>query len=225
MSSFLPYLCCGLKVVKSIIEIDSSTNILDLSNIDALMESSDLLHDVFNTLDGSDNDLGDIDVATDVVLKRVTEKLVDHVTTKVNGVMKDKVKDFLNTKKADAEKALVLVEDVKATIEEAKDKVEEAKEKVEEAVKETKDKAEEAKEKVEEVKDKVEEAKEKVEEAKEKVEEAVKEAVKETVKETKEVVNETKADAKEAVKEAVNETKADAKEAVKEAKEEVKEAK
>ena len=200
MSSFLPYLCCGLKVVKSIIEIDSSTNILDLSNIDALMESSDLLHDVFNTLDGSDNDLGDIDVATDVVLKRVTEKLVDHVTTKVNGVMKDKVKDFLNTKKADAEKALVLVEDVKATIEEAKDKVDEAKEEAKDAVKEAKEKVEEV------VQDTKEEVKDKVEETKEKVEEAV--------KETKEVV-----------KEVVNETKADAKEAVKEAKEEVKEAK
>lgn len=196
MSSFFPYLCCGLKVVKSIIEIDSSTNIVDLSNIDALMESSDLLHDVFNTLDGSDNDLGDIDLATDVVLKRVTEKLVDHVTTKVNGVMKDKVKDFLNTKKADAEKALVLVEDVKATIEEAKDKVEEAKE----AVNEAKDKVEEA------VKEAKEEAKEKVEEAKDKVEEAVEEA-------------------KEEAKEKVEEAKADAKEAVKEAKEEAKEAK
>ena len=200
MSSFFPYLCCGLKVVKSIIEIDSSTNILDLSNIDALMESSDLLHDVFNTLDGSDNDLGDIDLATDVVLKRVTEKLVDHVTTKVNGVMKDKVKDFLNTKKTDAEKALVLVEDVKATIEEAKDKVEEAKEDAKEAVNEVKDKVEEA------VKEAKEEAKEKVEEAKDKVEEAVEEA-------------------KEEAKEKVEEAKADAKEAVNEAKEEAKEAK
>ena len=213
MSSFLPYLCCGLKVVKSIIEIDSSTNILDLSNIDALMESSDLLHDVFNTLDGSDNDLGDIDLATDVVLKRVTEKLVDHVTTKVNGVMKDKVKDFLNAKKADAEKALVLVEDVKATIEEAKDKVEEAKEEAKDAVKETVEEAkekveeavEEAKEKVEEAKEKVEETKEKVEETKEKVEEAVKETkekVEEAVKETKEKVEETKEKVEEAVKEA-----------------------
>ena len=189
MSSFLPYLCCGLKVVKSIIEIDSSTNIVDLSNIDALMESSDLLHDVFNTLDGSDNDLGDIEVATDVVLKRVTEKLVDHVTTKVNGVMKDKVKDFLNTKKADAEKALVLVEDVKAAIEEAKDKVEEAKEEVKDAVKKA----------VDDAKDAVKDAKEAVNEAKEEV--------KEKVEEAKEVVNEAKADAKEAVKEDVKDAK------------------
>lgn len=196
MSSFLPYLCCGLKVVKSIIEIDSSTNILDLSNIDALMESSDLLHDVFNTLDGSDNDLGDIDLATDVVLKRVTEKLVDHVTTKVNGVMKDKVKDFLNAKKADAEKALVLVEDVKATIEEAKDKVEEAKEEAKDAVKEA----------VDDAKDAVKDVKEAVNEAKEEVKEKVEEA-------------------KEEAKEKVEEAKADAKEAVKEAKEEAKEAK
>lgn len=193
MSSFLPYLCCGLKVVKSIIEIDSSTNILDLSNIDALMESSDLLHDVFNTLDGSDNDLGDIDVATDVVLKRVTEKMIDHVTTKVNGVMKDKVKDFLNAKKADAEKALVLVEDVKATIEEAKDKVEEAKEEVKDAVKEA----------VDDAKDAVKDAKEAVNEAKEEAKEEVKEAV----NEAKEKVEEAKADAKEAVKEAKEEAK------------------
>jgi vacuolar-type H+-ATPase subunit H len=196
MSSFLPYLCCGLKVVKSIIEIDSSTNIIDLSNIDALMESSDLLHDVFNTLDGSDNDLGDIDLATDVVLKRVTEKLVDHVTTKVNGVMKDKVKDFLNMKKADAEKALVLVEDVKATIEEAKDKVEEAKEEAKDAVKEA------------------------VDDAKEEVKEAVKEA-----EEAKEEAKDAVKEAEEGAKDAVNETKADAKEAVNEAKEEAKEAK
>ena len=192
MSSFLPYLCCGLKVVKSIIEIDSSTNILDLSNIDALMESSDLLHDVFNTLDGSDNDLGDIEVATDVVLKRVTEKLVDHVTTKVNGVMKDKVKDFLNKKKADAEKALVLVEDVKATIEEAKDKVEEAKEDAKETVNDAKEKVEEAKEKVEEAKEKVEETKEKVEEAVKETKEEAKEEAKEAVKEAKEEVKEAK---------------------------------
>ena len=187
MSSFLPYLCCGLKVVKSIIEFDSSTNIIDLSNIDALMESSDLLHDVFNTLDGSDNDLGDIDLATDVVIKRVTEKLVDHVTTKVNGVMKDKVKDFLNAKKADAEKALVLVEDVKAMIEEAKDKVEEAKEEAKDAVNEAKDKVEEAKE---EAKDKVEEvvqdAKEEIEEVVQDTKEEIKEAVKEEVKDAKE---------------------------------------
>lgn len=196
MSSFLPYLCCGLKVVKSIIEIDSSTNIIDLSNIDALMESSDLLHDVFNTLDGSDNDLGDIDLATDVVLKRVTEKLVDHVTTKVNGVMKDKVKDFLNTKKTDAEKALVLVEDVKATIEEAKEKVEEAKEEAKDAVKEA------------------------VDDAKEEVKEAVKEA-----EEAKEEAKDAVKEAEEGAKDAVNETKADAKEAVNEAKEEAKEAK
>ena len=197
MSSFLPYLCCGLKVVKSIIEFDSSTNIIDLSNIDALMESSDLLHDVFNTLDGSDNDLGDIDLATDVVIKRVTEKLVDHVTTKVNGVMKDKVKDFLNAKKADAEKALVLVEDVKAMIEEAKDKVEEAKEEAKDAVNEAKDKVEEAKE----------EAKDKVEEAKEEAKDKVEEVVQDTKEEIEEVVQDTKEEIKEAVKEEVKDAK------------------
>ena len=167
MSSFLSYLCCTLNIAKSIVEYDSSLNLmLDISNISLQTDmTSDLLDSIDFVIQDKvslmdlENPLGNLDDITNEVVSHVTDKLKQHLQSKVEKV-KEKVEEIKETVE---EK----VEEVKEKVEEVEEKVEKVKEKVEEKVEEVKETVEEVKEKVEEVKEKAEEVKEKAEEVKE----------------------------------------------------------